>query len=310
MKGFADLLFLRWSGMPVNSLQKTRFYVGGIPQRLEPRIILHDLRRGLKPRPFKAIRVARVRQTDLRLGKDCDGGGFGLHALAHQAFHLRPQAGIALALRVGGREEALKPRRSWALHGRFLIIETVVAENLRLRIIGGGDASAAVEQAVGLIEVGSRSDIFRDDPIALPGLGDAVNLYGEQHGDSGTVQFTSQHDDGGRSPTVAEENDARLRFFDGAQHAIMIGIEPAKNSVVGRLAVAILEDLDRGTRGKVWLKSVGELHRAVVEIVVTHEAAGKTNEDVRACRRSVGDGAVGGGECGRCYGEEHERGEK
>jgi hypothetical protein len=54
MKGFADLLFLRWSGMPVNSLQKTRFYVGGIPQRLKPRMILHDLQRGLKPRPFKA----------------------------------------------------------------------------------------------------------------------------------------------------------------------------------------------------------------------------------------------------------------
>jgi hypothetical protein len=34
----------------------------------------------------------------------------------------------------------------------------------------------------------------------------------------------------------------------------------------------------------------------VVEIVVTYEAAGKADEDVRASRRRVGDGTVGGGE--------------
>jgi hypothetical protein len=255
-----------------------------------------------------------VRRTALPLGNARDGGGlkFGLRldSLAHEGFDLRPQPRIALALRVGGREEALKPRRSRALHGRFLIIEPVVAENLRLRIVGGGDACAAVEQAVRLIEVGRRRDILGYDGIALPGLRDAVDLNGQQHGNSGAVQFASQHDDGGRSPTVAEENNARLGFFRVAQHTVMIRVEPVKNGVVCVLAVAIFEDLNRGSAGKVWLNPVRELHRAVAEIVVTLETAGETDEDVGGCRRRVRGDAVGGGEWGRCYREDDESGEK
>ena len=154
------------------------------------------------------------------MGKSCDGGGlrfeFRLETLTHQGFDLRPQAGIALALHVAAREVPLEPCRSGAPDWRFPVIETIVAENLGLRIVGGGDAFATVEKAVGLVEIDSGHDIFGDDAIVLPGLGDAVDLDGEEHGDSGAVQFASQHDDGGRSPTMAKEDDARLRFFRAA----------------------------------------------------------------------------------------------
>jgi len=32
---------------------RARFYVGSVPQRLKPRLILQDFRRGWKPLPFK-----------------------------------------------------------------------------------------------------------------------------------------------------------------------------------------------------------------------------------------------------------------
>ena len=74
-----------------------------------------------------------------------------LHLLAHQTFDLSPQAGIALALHVAGREDPLEPGRSHALHWIFLIVKAVVPEYLRLRIVGGSDLSAAVNQSMRLM---------------------------------------------------------------------------------------------------------------------------------------------------------------
>src|SRR5258708_37384897 len=95
-----------------------------------------------------------------------------------------------------------------------------------------------------LEEVGRGGDIFRDDLVALPGLGNAVDLYGEQHGDSRPIKLTSEHDRGRRSPTMAVENDAGLGFFFGAEDAVMVGVEQAQNGLVGSFSVAVLKNLD------------------------------------------------------------------
>src|SRR5450631_4947349 len=97
-----------------------------------------------------------------RLRKGGDGGGLRFQALAYEAFDLCPQAGIALALHVAGREGTLEPGASHALHRRLLIVKTEVPEDLRLRIVGGGDACAAMDQPMRLIEVRRGGDIFRD----------------------------------------------------------------------------------------------------------------------------------------------------
>ena len=146
----------------------------------------------------------------LRLRKRRDGGGLRFHVLPHEILDLGPEVGIALALHMAGRERVLEPGCSLARHRSFLVVETVVSKNLRFGIVRGGDLCAAVNQAVRLIEVDRRRNVFRDDSVALPRLGDAVDLHSEQHGDSGTIQFTGQHHDGGRSPTVAEQDDAGL----------------------------------------------------------------------------------------------------
>ena len=66
----------------------------------------------------------------------------------------------------------------------FLIIETVVSKDLRLRIIRCGDVTFAVKQAMGLIEVNRLSDIVGDDPVALLRFWHAVDLYRQQYRDS------------------------------------------------------------------------------------------------------------------------------
>ncbi len=97
------------------------------------------------------------------------------------------------------------------------------------------------------------------------GLRNAVDLHGEQHGDARAVQFPGKHHHGGRSPTVAEEDDVRLRFFLVAQHAVMIGVEQAQDGFVGCLPVAVLENLDRGALRQFLLKFVRQPHGPVVQ---------------------------------------------
>ncbi len=73
--------------------------------------------------------------------------------------------------------------------GDFLVIEAVISQNLRLRIIGRGDLRTTVEQPMRLIEIHRRRDIVGNDFVLLPGLLDAVDLHREQHRNSRTLQF-------------------------------------------------------------------------------------------------------------------------
>ena len=132
------------------------------------------------------------------------------HGPVHQVCDLGPDMGIAFAFEVGVHEGLAEPRCAGAGHRICFVVETVVAEDFCFLRIGSADLMASVDEAVGLIEVHRRRDIGGDDAIFLPELGDAVDLNGEQHGNSGTLQLARQHDYGGGSPTVAEENDSCL----------------------------------------------------------------------------------------------------
>src|ERR1700730_3754366 len=145
---------------------------------------------------------------------------------------------------MAGSEYVLEPGTAAALHRFLPVVEAVVSKNLRLGIVGSDDLGAAVQQAMRLIKIHCLGDVVGDDLVALPRFLDAVDLYRKQHGDSCSIQFTRQHDDGRSSPTVAEENDSRLRFFVIAEDTIVIAVEQAKNGFVGGSPVAGLKDLD------------------------------------------------------------------
>src|ERR1700686_2983727 len=193
---------------------------------------------------------------------------------------------------MAGSEYVLEPGPAATLPRLLPVIEAVVSKNLRLGIVGSDDLCAAVQQAVRLIKVHCLGDIVGDDLIALPGLLYAVDLDRKQHRDSCSIQFARQHDDGRSSPTVAEENDARLRFFLIAEDAIVIAVEQAKNGVVGGFPVAVLKDLDYVAWRKVPSNSWGKPHRPVAQTIVALKAARKTDEDIRDNRgRTTSNGA-------------------
>src|ERR1700686_796703 len=206
---------------------------------------------------------------------------------------------------MAGSEYVLEPGTAAALHRLLPVIEAVVSKNLRLGIVGSYDLCAAVQQAMGLIKIPCLGDIVGDDLIALPRLLNAVDLHRKQHRDSCSIQFARQHDDGRSSPTVAEENDARLRFFLIAEDAIVIAVEQAKNGFVGGSPVAVLKDLDYVACRKVLPNALRQFHRAVARIIMALKAARKTDEDVRdSCGRTTGNGAVGGHEAWPCRAED------
>lgn len=192
-----------------------------------------------------------------------------------------------MALHVAGGKGTFEPGCAFATDGLFLVVEAVVAEDLRFRIVGGGDLGATVDQAMGLVEVDGGGDVFGDDFVVLPRFRDAVDLNCQQDWNANSVQFAGEHDYGGGSPTVAEEDDAGLRFFLVAEDAVVVAVEFAEDCVVGGAAVAVLEDLDLGV-GQGGAHVLSELYGAVVGVVVADEASGEADENVR------------GGCCGMC----------
>src|SRR5690242_4185152 len=107
---------------------------------------------------------------------------------------------IAFALDVAGHKSPANPRSCLAFNRGLVVVVTIVAKNLRLRGVGRVDHSAAMDQTVRLVEVGGGGYVFRDDSVALPELGDAIDLHGEQYGDADPVQFASEKNNSGGSP--------------------------------------------------------------------------------------------------------------
>ena len=107
---------------------------------------------------------------------------------------------------------------------------------------------------------------------------------------------------------MAEENDARLRFFLIAEDAIVIDVEQAQYCFVSSFPVAVLKDLNRVAFRKVLSNPLRKFHGSVVRIIVAHKAARKTDDDIRqGCGRTTGHCTVRGPEQWARRREDHER---
>jgi len=253
--------------------------------------------------------LQKLRARRLRLGNGGHDAGFRLQALADQVFDLGPEMRIALALDVAGHEGPANPGRCLAFNRSLVVVVTIVAEDLSLRSVGGMNHGAAMDQAVRLVEVGGGSYVVGDDSIALPELGDAVDLHGEQHGDADAIQFAGEKNDGRGSPTVAEQDDMGLGLFLVGQDSIVVAIKQAQNGVVGGLPVTILEDLDVGVVGEILANALRQLYRSMIRTVVAYETTCESDDDRRRGWRAAGDSTVLRGKKGR-YSRHKEGGEK
>ena len=217
--------------------------------------------------------------STLGLGNSGHDAGFRLQALPDQALNLRPEVRIARTLNVVGHERPVKPGRSLAPDRGLVVIVAIVAEDLCLGAVGGADKRPAMDQAMRLEEIHGGGDVFGNDSIALPEFGYAVDLHGEQHRDAHTIQLASEKNNRRCPPTMTEEDDMGLRFFLIGKDSIVIAIKQAKNLLVGRLPVAILEDLNVSSVRDDLLDALGQLYRAMVRVVVAYESAGEPDDD-------------------------------
>lgn len=89
-------------------------------------------------------------------------------AVLNHGFNFRPEVRIALALHVAGGNQAIKPGSCRAIDRMLAVIDQVISEDFGSVRIGGENAAAAVNKAVGLIEVDGLMDVRGDDGIVLP----------------------------------------------------------------------------------------------------------------------------------------------
>jgi len=78
---------------------------------------------------------------------------------------------------------------------------------------------------------------------------------------------------------VAKNNDAGVLFFFRRQSSIAVGMQTAKDRLMGLLAAMILEHLDVHVRSVAFAEALDELDFAVNAIIVANESANKADND-------------------------------
>src|SRR5579864_2421969 len=98
-----------------------------------------------------------------------------------QGLHLSPNLGITLNLGMSLHEDTVIPGVLPAVDRIPFVVEAEISDDVRACGIGGVDLGLAVQKAIQLIEICGLGYIGGNDLIILAGLGDAVDLNGEQH---------------------------------------------------------------------------------------------------------------------------------
>ena len=145
--------------------------------------------------PYSKGEVALNRRNpsvELGLGNSGHKAEFRLQALADQVLDPGPEVRITFTLDVAGHESAVKPGGSFALHRSLIVVITIIAEDLCLGGVGRPNKGAAMDEAMRLVKIHGSGDVIGDDTVALPELGDAIDLHRKQHRNTDAIQFASK----------------------------------------------------------------------------------------------------------------------
>jgi hypothetical protein len=243
------------------------------------------------------------------------GRGIGLPALRQtlfqrqvrtdKRFDLVPNGGITLDLDVGLHEESVPPGILATTEGFRFVFGTEIAEDASARWIGGANLGLAVEHAVKLIKIGGLEDVGRDYGVIFAEFGDAIDLDGKDYGNAVFFELTGEFDGFRGTPAVAKNNDAGVLFFFRRQGSIAVGMQKAKDGLMGLLAAMILEHLDVHARSVSFAEALEELDFGVHAIIVVNEAADKTDH-YDGCGRGNGC-SPSLGLCARPTGDERQK---
>lgn len=136
-----------------------------------------------------------------------------------------------------------------------------------------------MNQPMRLIEVDRFRDIGGNHGIVLPELGDAINLHGQQDRNAVSLQIARQQHGSRSAPAMAEEHDVGMSLFGFGESPVAIEVEQMHDRFEGVPAVTVFEDLYVRVRGKTTLYALGELHGAMMRIVVADESAHESDHD-------------------------------
>lgn|SRR5579863_7205926 len=107
-----------------------------------------------------------------------------------QKFHLSPNLGITLNLRVSLHKDTVVPGVLPAVDRIPFVVEAEISDDMRAYRIGSADLGFAVQKAVQLIEICGLGHIGGNDLIILAALGNTVHLNGEQYRDAFSLEFS------------------------------------------------------------------------------------------------------------------------
>jgi hypothetical protein len=114
---------------------------------------------------------------------------------------------------VAGSEDAVEPGGFGAFDRIFLIVHSIIAEDVSPGGIGGRDVSAPMDDAAGLIEIDGFGDVVGNDRIVLPDLSYAIHLHRQKNRNALSAKIAGESYCGRSSPALAEENDVGASFF-------------------------------------------------------------------------------------------------
>ena len=141
-----------------------------------------------------------------------------------------------------------------------------------------------MNEAAILVEINGIEDVRGDDLIVLKGLGDAVNLDGELHRDSGTRQSSGEADHSRRSPAVAEQKNGSLAFSFVRQSVIResgagFPSQVAEDGFVGFADFAIFEKAEIDLLGIFAAESVHHLNLGMIGGIASDKASHEAYDD-------------------------------
>jgi hypothetical protein len=89
---------------------------------------------------------------------------------------------------------------------------------------------------------------------------------------------------------VTKNNDAGVLFFFWRQGSVAVGVQTAKDRLMGLLAAMILEHLDVHAGSVSFAEALDELDFGVNAVIVANESADKADDDGggNACTGSLG----------------------
>jgi len=113
----------------------------------------------------------------------------------------------------------------------------------------------------------------------LTRLRDAIDLYGQDDGNSFGLQIAGEGDDGTGSPAMTIQNDAGGSLLLVRQTGFAIGAEQMQNQIVSIASAAIFEGLDVHG-GRIGLsQALRNLDGAVHGVVVPNESTEEADDD-------------------------------